>query len=152
MSHDNVTPFRPRPRKAPPAPQAGGLGLKSHRGKAILVQAMTLTTFILNFFFPDPPLSFLALGVGVAGVAVAASNRDEAMPWARTHHEHALRSIVVGFAISVLASLLSLVPPLAVATRYIIIAVLIWAGLRAVIGLVLAALRRPIPHPTGIFI
>ena len=35
--------------------------------------------------------------VAVAGGAMALSNRAEAMPWAQTHHEHALRTLVIGY-------------------------------------------------------
>jgi uncharacterized membrane protein len=75
------------------------------------------------------------------------------MPWANTHHEHALRTLIIGYSIWVVGSLLTLINgALFTITLYIQLGVLIWAGLRALIGLVLAILRRPIPHPHGWFI
>jgi len=144
---DNVTPFRPR--RPPPRP-SGGLGLATHRGKAVLVHLLTLISFVASFFFPAPPWSYLALAVGVAGLAIAASNRAEAMPWARTHHELALRTIVIGVAASMLLSILGFIPGFpAIWAFYARLAVLAWASLRALIGLVLAILRKPVPNPTG---
>lgn len=144
---DNVTPFRRRP---PPKPVQRGGGLTSHRGKAILVQALTLAAFGLSFIWPTAPLSYLAMAVAIAGVAVALSNRAEAMPWAQTHHEHAMRTLVIGYAVMTLASLLTFVNgSLVIVYFYVQIAVLIWAAIRAGIGLVLAVMRRPIWNPRG---
>lgn len=144
---DNVTPFRRRP---PPKPVQRSGGVSSHRGKAVLVQALTLAAFVMNFFLAAPPLSYLALAVGVAAAAVALSNRTDAMPWATTHHEHALRTLIGGYAIWVLATLLAFVNgSLVIVTFYIHIVVLIWVAIRAGIGLVLAILRKPIGNPRG---
>jgi uncharacterized membrane protein len=73
------------------------------------------------------------------------------MPWANTHHEHALRTLIIGYSIWILASLLTLagVGALVTIVIYIKLAVLLWAGVRALIGLVLAVMRRPIPNPRG---
>jgi uncharacterized membrane protein len=148
---DNVTPFRPRRPAPKPAQRSGGLA--SHRGKAVLGHVLTLAAFGLSFLFPAPPLSYLAMAVGVAGVAIAFSNRTEAMPWAQTHHEHALRTLLIGYAVWVLSALLlSLFGPLAVALPFIRIAVLVWVAIRSGIGLVLAILRKPIPHPHGVLL
>ncbi|MBL8532108.1 MAG: hypothetical protein JNK94_10270 [Hyphomonadaceae bacterium] len=153
MPNDNVTPFRRPPRRAPAPQQPGGLGFKTHRGKAMLVQALTLAAFLVNFFFPAPPWSFIGLAIGIAAVVLAYTNRGQAMPWANTHHEHALRTLVIGYAIWVLASLLTYVHgALAMATFYIQIVVVIWAGLRAGVGLIFAGLRKAIPNPQGWFI
>lgn len=152
MSRDNVTPFRPRPRKPPPhRPQGQGLGLKTHRGKAVLVQLAALAAFALSFAFPTFPLSLLGLAVGVAGVFIAVSNRMEAMPWAATHHEHAMRTIVIGAAIWTLAGLLPLFGAdiLVTITFFVWLGVLIWVAVRAGVGLVLAILRKPINNPRG---
>ncbi len=144
---DNVTPFRRRP---PPKPVQRSGGVSSHRGKAVLVQALSLAAFGLSFFLPAPPLSYLALAVGVAGAAIAFSNRADAMPWAQTHHEHALRTLIGGYAIWTLSSLLGYINgALIVVTFYIHIAVLVWVAIRAGIGLVLAILRKPIANPRG---
>lgn len=147
---DNVTPFR---RKPPPKPVQRSGGISSHRGKAVLVQALTLAAFTMSFFMPAAPLSYLAMAVGIAGAAVALSNRADAMPWATTHHEHALRTLIGGYAIWVFASLLGFINgSLVVVTIYVHIGVLIWVAIRAGIGLVLAALRKPIPHPRGLLL
>lgn len=150
---DNVTPFRrPPPRPVRPQ-QSGGWGFKTHRGKAVLGHLLTLAAFSLNFFLRMPPLSFLGLIVAIAAVVLVYSNRGEAMPWANTHHEHALRTLIIGYAIWVLASLLTLVNgALFTITIYIQLGVLIWAVLRALIALVLAVMRKPVPHPTGWFV
>ncbi|MBC7769960.1 MAG: hypothetical protein H7124_14345 [Phycisphaerales bacterium] len=149
MPSDNVTPFR-RPPKKPVVRQQGGLGLKSHRGKVILAHLLTIAAFVLNFFLSTPPWSFLALGVAIAAVVLVYSNRGEAMPWANTHHEHALRTLIIGYSINVLASLLGLVVgALVIVGFYITVAVTIWAVLRALIVLVLGAMRKPVPNPHG---
>lgn len=152
MSEDNVTPFRPRPK--PVAPQkSGGLGFSTHRGKAVLVQALTVAAFASNYFLPAPPWSFLGMGVGVGAFVLAYSNRGQGMPWANTHHEHALRTLLIGYSIWILGSVLLYVSPyLALATLLVHLVTAIWAGLRGVIGLVLAALRKPIPHPRGVLV
>jgi uncharacterized membrane protein len=149
---DNVTPFRRPPKPVRPQ-QSGGLGFKTHRGKAVLGHVLTLAAFLLNFFFRVAPLSFLGLVVAIAAVVLVYSNRGEAMPWANTHHEHALRTLVIGYAIWVLASLLTFVSgALYAVTIYVQLAVLIWAGLRAAIALVLAIMRKPVPNPRGWFV
>lgn len=144
---DNVTPFRRRPT---PKPVQRGGGLTSHRGKAVLVQALTLAAFGFSFIWPTAPLSYLAMAVAIAGVAVALSNRAEAMPWAQTHHEHAMRTLIIGYAVMTLVSLLTFVNgSLVIVYFYVQIAVLIWAAIRAGIGLILAIMRRPIWNPRG---
>ena len=151
---DNVTPFRKR---SPPKPKGNGsFNLQSHRGKAVLVQFLTLAAFGLNFVFPAAPISYLVLAVAIAGVAIAAQNRNTAMPWASTHHEHALRTLLIGYITSFLVTLiLSMTaqtinePRLLTVAYWFGVAVLVWAGIRAGVGLVLAIMRRPIWHPRG---
>lgn len=153
MSHDNVTPFRRPPRRPQPR-SSGGSPLTTPRGKAVLVQVVTLLTYALSFYFRMPPLSYIALGVAVAGAAIAFSNRSaEAMPWAQTHHEHALRTLIIGYSIWTIASLLPMLgQTLAPVAWFIQLGVLIWAGIRAGVGLVLALMRRPIWRPKGILL
>jgi uncharacterized membrane protein len=149
MPSDNVTPFR-RPPKKPAVRQQGGLGLKSHRGKVVLAHLLTIAAFLLNFFLTAVPWSFISLAVAVAAVLLVYTNRGEAMPWANTHHEHALRTLIIGYAINVLASLLGMIlGALAIVGFYITVAVTIWAVVRALIGLVLGVMRKPIPNPKG---
>jgi uncharacterized membrane protein len=145
---DNVTPFR-RPKPARPQ-QQGGLGFKTHRGKVVLAHLLTIAAFALNFILRAPPWSFVGLGVGIAAVAIVFSNRGAAMPWANTHHEHALRTLMIGYALWVLASLLTFVNgSLVTIAIFIQLGIAIWAGLRALIGLVLGIMRKPIPNPHG---
>ncbi len=131
---DNVTPFR-RPPKRPVAPQqSGGWGFKTHRGKVVLVHLLTL----------------IGLIVAIAAVVLAYSNRGEAMPWANTHHEHALRTLVIGYAVWVVGSLLTLINgALFTIALFIQLGVLIWAAIRAGIALVLGIMRRPLWNPRG---
>lgn len=147
MSHDNVTPFR-RPKPARPQ-QSGGVGLKTHRGKVVLVHLLTIAAFALNLLLPEP-WSLIGMAVGIAAIALAFTNRGQAMPWANTHHEHAVRTLVIGYAIWVLGSLLGYVHgALAVGTIYVHLIVAIWAALRAAIALVLGVIRKPVPNPQG---
>ncbi|MEZ5995718.1 MAG: hypothetical protein R3C25_08175 [Hyphomonadaceae bacterium] len=150
MPADNVTPFR-RPPKRPVAPQqSGGLGFKTHRGKVVLAHVLTIAAFASNFFLRAPPLSFVGLIVGVAAIVIVYGNRGAAMPWANTHHEHALRTLVIGYALWVLAGLLIIVSSgLATVTIYLQLAIAAWAVIRALIALVLGVIRKPIPHPRG---
>ncbi len=165
---DNVTPFR-RPRPRPVAPQrGGGWGFKTHRGKVVLVHTLTLVAFLcaisgsplVGFLFADPSAQLIAqtrtvtwlVGIvaAVAGAIVAYSNRGAAMPWANTHHEHALRTLVIGYAIWVIAGLLTYIHGvLAIATVFIQAGVFIWAALRGGVGLALGVMRKPIGNPRG---
>ena len=109
MPADNVTPFRRPPKRVQKKQQQGGIGFKTHRGKAVLVQLLTLATYVSAFLFPFPappgaPIELLlasciSLALALAAVALAMPNRYDAMPWAATHHEHALRTLIIGFAI-----------------------------------------------------
>lgn len=147
---DNVTPFR-RPPPKPVAPQRGeGFGFNTHRGKVLLAHALTVTAFALNVFLRAPPLSFIGLAIGVAAILLVMSNRGQAMPWANTHYEHAVRTLMIGYALWVAGSLLTLISPfLAMVTLLIQIVVALWAGVRALIALVLGVMRKPIPKPRG---
>lgn len=158
MPNDNVTPFR-RPPKRPAAPQQrGGMGFQTHRGKAVLSQMLTLIAFAFNFAIPFlfAGTAFYTIGwiVGLA-FAIAAgffaySNRGSSNPWANTHHEHALRTLIIGWAIWTLGSMLGYVHgALAVGTIFVQALVALWAIVRAGIGLVLAMMRKPVPNPRG---
>jgi uncharacterized membrane protein len=158
MPSDNVTPFR-RPPKRPAAPQqSGGLGFKTHRGKAVLSQALALIAFAFNFavpfvfgaspFYTIGWISGLVLAIGAGFFAF--TNRGGSNPWANTHHEHALRTLIFGWAIWTLGSLLGYIHgALAVGTIFVQAIVALWAIVRAGIGVVLALMRKPIPHPHG---
>ncbi len=147
----NVTPFR-RPKRPPPR-----LNVQSPRGKAVLVEAMTLLTFVLSFIFPSPPLGLLAILPAIVGVLIASQNRNAAMPWARTHHEFGLRTIVIGMVALMLISLIGLLPLIPSLYKAMVIfwgtvIVCLWGGLRGLAGLVMAIMRRAIPHPRGLLI
>ena len=167
MPSDNVTPFR-RPKPVRPQ-QQGGLGIKTHRGKAVLVQTLTLLAFVLNFagaaagqvFFgtgaviAQMRMAFwlLSIGISIAAVIVAFANRGQGMPWANTHHEHALRTLFIGYAIWTVGSLLTYVHgSLIIVAIFVQLGVALWAVLRAMIGLVLAFSRKAIPNPRGWFV
>lgn len=148
MPSDNVTPFR-RPKPVRPQ-QQGGLGIKTHRGRVVLEHLLTIAAFALNFVFRTAPWSFIGLIVGIAAVVIVYSNRGAAMPWANTHHEHALRTLIIGYSLWVLASLLVLVNgSLIMITIYLQLAIALWAVIRAVIALVLGVMRKAIPNPRG---
>lgn len=147
---DNVTPFK-RPPKRPVAPQQqGGLGFKTHRGKVVLAHLLTLAAFALNFFLRAPPWSYVGLAVAIAAVLLVYTNRGQSLPWANTHHEYALRTLIIGYAINTLAMLLTMVSgALFMVTLVITVIVTLWAVIRACIGLVLGMMRKPIPNPHG---
>jgi uncharacterized membrane protein len=163
MPADNVTPFR-RPRKPPPQKrQSGGNAWQSHRGKAVLVHVLTLATYVSAFLFPFPappgtPLvlilaSCISLAFAFMAVTLAMQNRYDAMPWAATHHEHAIRTLLIGFVVWTLASALTLVTPaLGFVAFYARIAVMLWVLVRSVVGFVLAIMRKPIWHPKGLLL
>jgi uncharacterized membrane protein len=155
---DNVTPFR-RPKPQRPQ-QRGGLGFQTHRGKAVLVQLLTLITYVCAFLFPFPPppgtplvlllASCLTLALAFATVALAMPNRYDGMPWAATHHEHALRTLIYGFVVWTLGSALTYIHgSLLVVSFYVKLIVVIWAVLRSGVGLALAVMRKPVWNPKG---
>lgn len=160
MPADNVTPFRRPPPKPVSPQQKGGFGLKTHRGKAVLAHLLTIAAFGLALVLRSPPLSFIALGVAIAAFLFVYSNRGAAIPWANTHHEHALRTLAIGYAIMTLADVLLMVvvtsmTPEGMRTSLMLfglwtsIAVVAWAGLRALIALTLAIMRKAIANPRG---
>lgn len=168
MPADNVTPFR-RPKPRPVAPQqSGGWGFKTHRGKVVLVHVLTLVAFfaaisgspLIAFLFADPSAAIigqartvawiLGLVAAIAAVVIAQTNRGAAMPWANTHHEYAVRTLLIGYAIWVVAGLLVYIHGvLAIATVFVQAGVFIWAALRTSVALVLGIARKPIPNPRG---
>jgi uncharacterized membrane protein len=162
MSHDNVTPFRrPPPRPVRPQ-QQGGMGFKTHRGKAVLVHVLTIACFVVPFFLMGvvgpQAAQLIGFGIGLAGVLVAYSSRDSATPWAATHHEQAMRTIIIASILITALSLPRLVVSQEVAGFWNIygpiafwtwVVIVLWGGLRAVVGLVLAGLRRPVFKARG---
>jgi len=151
MPSDNVTPFR-RPKPVRPQSQ-GGLGIKTHRGKVVLAHLLTIAAFVANFVLRAFPWSLIGLVIGVAAVLIVYSSRGAAMPWANTHHEHALRTLIIGYSLWVVAGLLVLINgALYTITIYLQLGIAIWAGLRALVALVLGVVRKPVPNPRGWFV
>ncbi len=158
MPSDNVTPFR-RPKPVRPQ-QKGGLGFSTHRGKAVLVHLLTIATFVCAFFFPFPPeqdapfylyvASCISFALAIIAVTIAMPNRYSGMPWATTHHEHAIRTLLIGFVIWSLASALLYISMALYPVKFWIqIVVMLWALIRSGVGLVLAFMRKPIGNPRG---
>ena len=158
---DNVTPFRrPPPRPVRPQ-QSGGIGLKTHRGKAILVHVLTLACFAVPFLIGGQLGRIVSLGIAIAAAVVAYSSRAEATPWAATHHEHVLRTLMIAYVILTVLSLPSFVvsrdfgdfwTAYSQVYFWINLAVLLWVLIRSGVGLVLAAMRKAIPHPRGLLL
>ena len=158
MSHDNVTPFR-RPPRRPPPKQSGNMGLTTHRGKAVFVHVLTLACFIVQFVVVGQLGQLIGIGLAIAAGVVAFSNRFDGMPWATTHHEHVLRTLIIAFVITTLIGLPTLViPPDTLSSIsgvygpilfWANVIVLIWVVIRSGVGLVLAIMRKPIPNPRG---
>lgn len=155
---DNVTPFR-RPKPVRPQ-QRGGLGFKTHRGKVLLVHLLTIATYVSAFLFPFPappgsPIilviaSCISLALAFATIALAMPNRYEGMPWASTHHEHAIRTLIIGFVLWTLSSALTYINAAFFAVAFWShLIIMIWAIARAGAGLVLGVMRKPIPNPRG---
>lgn len=163
MSRDNVTPFRKR--RPPPKQMRQGPPLSTHRGRAVAVQVLALLSgvllalefvpFLLPFFglpliaIDRNLLSIVSIVVSAAGFLIASSNRHTAMPWAATHHEFALRTIVVGICGSALGSAMGFLGPLAYGGLVLWAVTSVWVIGRSVLGVVFAAMRRPMRHPKG---
>lgn len=138
---DNVVPLRPRrrPRKQ--------LDLKAPRSQVLLVHGLTALTFGL-YLLTKGPWDYVATAFGVAALAIAASRRSDGMPWACTHHEFALRTLLIGGVGWVLASLLGLVPGVGAAgALWALLGVCAWVGLRVVWGFARGVVRLPILRP-----
>lgn len=140
---DNVTPFRPR---RPNQPQRPGFDLQRPQHKVFLVHALTLATFAVYGFFTTP-ITYLGLGLGVAAVAIAASNRAQGMPWAATHHEFALRTVLIAGAVWMLSGLLLILPGAGAVVFGVQWVTLAWVAVRVAAGFIRALLRRPTPNP-----
>lgn len=136
------------------------MGWQTHRGKAVLVHILTLMTYVSAWFFPFPPppgatiifivASVVSLVFAFMAVTLAMQNRYEGMPWAATHHEQAIRTLIIGFVLWTVASALQFITPaLAIVSSVVHIAVALWAVLRSVVGIVLALMRKPTLNARG---
>ncbi len=156
---DNVTPFR-RPKPVRPQ-QKGGLGFSTHRGKAVLIHLLTIGTYVCAFFFPFPPppgspivlyvAGCITFALAIIAVTIAMPNRYAGMPWATTHHEQAIRTLLIGFVLWTLSSALTYISPIFVAVAFWAqVVIMLWAILRSGVGAVLAFMRKPIRNPRGL--
>lgn len=162
MPADNVTPFRRPPRRAPAPQQSGGIGLKTHRGKVILVHVFTLLCFGLGYLIAFPLSDMVTLGFGVAAAVIAVVSRNDTTPWAATHHLQALHTLIIAmglymslqlpFYLFTTESLAGFMATLAPVMLWGGIIISIWALIRAAVGLVLAILRRPVFNARGLLL
>lgn len=141
------------------------MGFKTHRGKAILAHILTLACFGAPFIFGPlvgADLSrFIGIGIGIAAAVIAYSSREAATPWAATHHEHILRTLMIAFVALTVLSLPSYVVSRELTGFWSVynqiffwsyIVIMIWVLIRSGIGLVLAVMRKPIWHPRGLLL
>jgi uncharacterized membrane protein len=140
----NITPFRPRPRPQPNAPK--GFDAQRPQHKVYLVHALTLAAFLVAWQ-TSFPIELLGFGAAVAVVAIASSNRREGMPWAQTHHEFALRTVLLGGAVWIVAGMLLFLPLIGPIIAVVQLVVLAWVVVRSLASLVRAYGRRPVPNP-----
>lgn len=143
----NVTPFRPRP-KTPPPRGSRGFDPQRPQHKVLLMHGLTAVAFLLNWWLAFP-LSLLGLGAGIGAVAIAQSNRREGMPWAQTHHEFGVRTLLLGAAVWVVAGLFVMlpIPGVATAVELVQLVVLVWVLARTAMGVWRALNRKPTPNP-----
>ena len=143
----NVTPFRPRP-KTPPPRGSRGFDPQRPQHKVLLMHGLTAAAFLVTWALTFP-LSLLGLGAGIGAVAIAQSNRRDGMPWAQTHHEFGVRTLLLGAAVWVVVGLLVMlpIPGLAAIVDLVQLAVLVWVLARTAAGIWRALNRRPTPNP-----
>lgn len=138
------------------------MGFKTHRGKAVLVHLLTIAAFVVPFFLMGviggQAAQLVGFGIGLAGVLVAYSSRETATPWAATHHEQGLRTIIIATVLITVLGLPGLVIQQDIVAFWRVynpiafwgwVLIVLWGGLRAVVGLFLAGMRKPVPNPRG---
>jgi uncharacterized membrane protein len=141
---NNVTPFRRRP----PPKRTGGTGFNVQRPqhKVFLLHALTAAAFVGSWLLSFP-LQLFALGAGVGAVAIAQSNRRDGMPWAQTHHEFGIRTLLFGGSALMLISVASFFPLIGGYLRILVPITCLWVLVRTAAAFVRAVLRRPVPNP-----
>lgn len=135
---DNVTRL--------PSRRPSGPDWSDPRTQVIVVYAMGVVSFGL-FMSGRGFLDLLAMGLGVAAVIIAASKRDEGVPWARSHFTFALRTLVIAGALWTLLSLsmiLIITIPFVWFAKW---ALGVWLVVRAAVGIVRALERKGIANP-----
>jgi uncharacterized membrane protein len=126
----------------------GDMRLNAGRSQAALAHILTIAAFVLSVMLRAPPGAYAGYVVAVAAAALTYSLRRAAMPWAATHYEHALRTLIIGYLLWAFAAALQLIHgALIPVVLYLQLAVALWAVVRAAVALFLALTRRPIPHP-----
>jgi uncharacterized membrane protein len=112
------------------------------------MHGLTAAAFLLNFFLAFP-FSLIGLAAGIAAVAIAQSNRRDGMPWAQTHHEFGVRTLLLGAAVWVVVGLLVMLPlpGVAAAVQVVQLVVLVWVLIRTAAGVWRALNRKPTPNP-----
>ena len=117
---------------------------------AVLTHALTIAAFVLSVLFRAPPLSFAGPAVAVIAALIAYAHGRGTPAGAAAHYEHALRTLVIGYFIWILAVALERINgALLTITLYIQLAVALWAILRAALALGIALTHRPAPNPHG---
>jgi uncharacterized membrane protein len=148
MSDNNVTPFR-----RPPAPDRRQGSLKDPHAQAMLVHGLAIACFVLFFLTSGELFDFLAIGIGFAALAIAASKRDDPPGWAATHHEFSLRTMLIGGAIWLVSAIVGIVPVLGDLAAWILqLAIVVWAGLRGGFAILRARERAPMVRPRSFFL
>jgi uncharacterized membrane protein len=128
----------------------GDMRLNAGASLAALAHILTIAAFVLSVMLRAPPAAYAGYVVAVAAAALAYSLRRAAMPWAATHYEHALRTLIIGYLLWAFAAALQLIHGALISVvLYLQLAVALWAVVRAAIALFLALTRRAIPHPRG---
>lgn len=138
------------------------MGFKTHRGKAVLVHILVLACFAAQILIGGQLGSLVSMAIAIAAGVTAYTSRADATPWASTHHEQALRTLTIAFVGFTLLSLplfimsrdwpadITMTITLVMFWGRVIIS--LWAGVRSLIGLVLASMRKAVPHPRGMLI
>lgn len=142
---DNVVPLRPKRRAK------RGVDWKAPRTQVLLVHGLTLLTFAL-YLLVRGPAQYLATALGIAAIAIAAGRRREGMPWACTHHEFALRTLLFGGVAWVLAGAANLIPGLGAYGAYAVLGICAWVALRGVWAFTRGVMRLPMPRPTTLLL
>lgn len=121
--------------------------------QAMLSHGLAIACFALFFFTTGGLMDYVAIGIGFAALAIAASKRDEPPAWAATHHEFALRSMLIGGSLWMVASVIGIVPILGWTIAWgIKICVLGWLGIRSVVGMLRARDRLPMARPRSLML
>jgi uncharacterized membrane protein len=147
---NNVTPFRRPPVREPDRRQGS---FKDPDKQAMLTHGLAFTCFLVFFITDGEVMDFLAIAIGFCAFAVAVSKRDSQPGWAATHHEFAMRTLLIGGAVWMASTLVGIVPLVGGLGAWVIqVAVLVWVGLRGAFGILRAREREPMVRPRSFFL